>query len=94
MSNLLHFLTNLATNPRQQGVFKTNHETVMELSGLSQLERTAIKSNNPALITASFGDKSFQSALTILDPAPDPLPDPDSPQSPDEEIKQRFAKVV
>jgi hypothetical protein len=94
LSNLLHFLTNLATNPRQQEVFKADPNTVMELIGLSQLERTAIKSNNPSLIAASFVNKSFQASLTVFDPAPDPLPDPDPPQSPPEEIKQQFAKVV
>ncbi len=94
MSNLLHFLTNLATNPRQQEVFKADPNTVMELSGLSQAEQTAIKSNNSSLIAASFADKSFQATLSFADPAPDPLPDPDPPQSPPEEIKQQFAKVV
>ena len=80
----MHFLTNLATNPRQQEVFKADPNTVMELIGLSQLERTAIKSNNPRLIAASFVNKSFQASLSFFDPAPDP----DPPQSPPEEIKR------
>ncbi|WP_044171315.1 hypothetical protein [Kamptonema formosum] len=81
MSKLFDFLTDLTTNPRQQEAFAKAPDTVMAAVGLSELERAALKSGNSARIAATFTNHIIPSAFSLVDPAPDPFPDPDPPDS-------------
>ncbi|MFB2919720.1 hypothetical protein [Aerosakkonema funiforme] len=95
MDKLFYFLTDLATNPRQQQAFAKDPDSVMDAAGLSEWERALVKNRNSAQITANFADPSFQAALSIVDPAPDPLPDPDPPsEPPDSDSPEGITKVL
>lgn len=79
MSKLFDFLTDLATNPKQQQAFVEDPILVMDVLDLSESEKMAIATGN---IAALFKDDFFQSAISVTDPSPDPLPDPDPPEPP------------
>lgn len=77
MSNLFHFLTDLATNPQQQEAFAKKPDAVMAAVGLSQSDQAMLKSGKNAQIAVNLADELFPSAFCLVDPSPDPSPDPD-----------------
>jgi hypothetical protein len=79
MSDLFHFMTDLAINPKQQQAFAKSPDAVMNTIELSESARAVLKSRDNAQITATFADEHFQAAVFVADPNPDPLPDPDPP---------------
>lgn len=79
MRNLFAFLTDLATNPKQQEVFAKEPKAVMNAVGLSEAEQAMLKRGNHVQISAAVADMSFQFACLFSDPNPDPWPDPDPP---------------
>ncbi|RKZ78247.1 MAG: hypothetical protein DRR19_26740 [Candidatus Parabeggiatoa sp. nov. 1] len=90
MSDLFHFLTDLATNPRQQVAFANTPEALMEAAGLSKQEQAVVTSGNSDKVAVSFMDERFQPAIAVVDPNPDPLPDPDPPHYIPESVTQGF----
>ena len=80
MSDLFHFLTDLAVNPKQQLALATLPATMMDTIDLSESDKILLKNRNSAKIRAAFADSSFQAATAVADPNPDPLPDPDPPR--------------
>ena len=96
MSNLLHFLTNLAINPREQEAFAKYPDAVMDKAGLSKSDRAMLKSGDGAQIAVTFADKLFQYAFFITDPNPDPFPDPDPPDSdpPDSDFPEEATRAL
>ncbi len=77
MSNLLHFLTDLATDPKKQRAFVKVPAALMDAAGLSEADKAAIESGDKAKIAAPFVAEFPEIACAAFDPAPDPLPDPD-----------------
>ncbi len=82
MSNLMHFLTDLALNPVKQQAFMANPEAVMNAAGLSEADQLVIESRDKQEITHTFANKRIQLASTFGDPGPDPTPDPDPAPDP------------
>ena len=83
MNNLFHFLTDLATNPHKQLVFSRQPDTLMEIAGLSEVDKVLLKSAQHDKISAVFTNESTVLAIVCGDPSEDPLPDPDPPAEPD-----------
>ncbi|NEP59881.1 MAG: hypothetical protein F6K31_23235 [Symploca sp. SIO2G7] len=77
MSNLLHFLTELALEPQKQEAFIKFPEVVMDAAGLSKAYKTALKSGDKTQIYAPFTGEYPQISYWTSEPNPDPLPDPD-----------------
>ena len=87
MSDLTHFLADLAVNPSMQGAFVKTPEALMDAAGLSQTQKTALASRDRATIAALFVDEFSQAGYIFMDPGPDPLPDPDPPRPSEDEEK-------
>ncbi|HEY9834741.1 MAG TPA: hypothetical protein V6D26_29585 [Stenomitos sp.] len=89
MSNLLHFLTELAINPQKQEAFIKAPDLVMDAVRLSEADKTALKSRDRTRIAAPFADEFPEMSYAVTEPNPDPLPDPDPfpdpPPPPDSE---------
>jgi hypothetical protein len=79
MNKLIHFLTDLAANPKKQQAFLEHPERMMAAAGLSEVEQIIIQSGDKAKITAACADEFTPLAYTFGDPGPDPSPDPDPP---------------
>jgi hypothetical protein len=81
MSNLFDFLTDLATNPKQQVAFRQTPDAVMEAAGLTETEQTVIKSGDRINVVDVYSDELDSPTFCMVDPNPDPMPDPDPPPS-------------
>ena len=79
MSNLFHFLTDLATNPRQQAAFARAPEAMMRAAGLAEADRAVLKAGDRVKVAAVYADELPELAFCMVDPNPDPMPDPDPP---------------
>ncbi len=79
MSNLFHFLTELATSPKGQELFLKDPEAMMATTQLSEADKTLLKSRDQTKVAALFAQEYPQLAKIGTDPGPDPLPDPDPP---------------
>lgn len=86
MSNLLHFLTDLAVDPTKQNQFERDPYAMMEAAGLSEIDKIRLSSRERAKITVALANElqtdeliAVMGCCASLDPGPDPLPDPDPP---------------
>lgn len=77
MSNLLHFLTDFATDTRKQRTFALTPNAVIDTAELSEADKTALKSRDLSQISLCLTSELSPMAVTMLEPNPDPLPDPD-----------------
>lgn len=77
MSNLFHFLTDLAVNPQKQVAFATDPEALIEMAGLSEADKAVLKSRDRHKIDMAFTNVHPLLSRTCIDPGPDPWPDPD-----------------
>jgi hypothetical protein len=94
MSQLLDFLTGLATDSRQQAVFFNNSDNLINKAGLSKEETIWVKTGNKEKISATFADDFTVLAAGCMDPGDDPLPDPDPPSIiPHEKTVPQFSRL-
>ena len=95
MTNLFHFLTDLATDVKAQETFGKNSQAVMEAARLSEADKTALKSGDQATIAVVFNNELLQLAAILGDPGPDHFPDPDPPSPPpDSDSPEEETKVI
>ncbi len=95
MSKLLDFLTDLAIDPQKQQAFARFSEAFMDAAGLSEADKTALKSGDKAKVAAPFAEEFPDLACGAFDPVPDPLPDPDPlppPPPPPDSVPQKESR--
>ncbi len=83
MSQLLHFLTDLASDPQKQLAYEKSPEAFINAARLSEAEQIFLKSEDKAQVVASFNGDILQ--IVCMEPMPDPFPDPDPSPPPDSE---------
>lgn len=90
MNHLLHFLTDIAINPKNKRQFDKNPTIIMNAAELSDFQQIALISQKQLTMATVSNDDLAVDALTEVlgaciwfDPGPDPTPDPD-PTPPDD----------
>lgn len=91
MSELLHFLTDFAVDPKGQEVFAKSPEAVLGGVKLSEASKAALQDGARVEVTSAFANEleindlaAVMGSCTYTDPGPDPNPDPDPPEPPSE----------
>ncbi|WGV23564.1 hypothetical protein [Halotia branconii] len=86
MSSLFDFLTDIATNPKQQIAFVQQPVILTDMLGFSKAAQAAFASKSSQQIAALFADEMTPLAEICNDPNPeDPFPDPDPEPEPSKE---------
>jgi len=90
MNNLLHFLTGLAVEPKQQEMFAKSPTALIEAAGLSEASRAKLSTGDRAGVTTLFAEQlethelvAVMGSAVLTEPGPDPIPDPDPEPIPD-----------